>query len=239
LNEHLRTLYEIQKLDTRIIDNEKRRSSAPQRIQEMELEIANASEKALKEEEIIEELDRERRRKEQELESEKDKIKKAQAKLYDVKTNKEYQALTKEIEAAQAANDKTEEEIIVLFERIEELKREHQELSSKLISRQKEIAFERKQIEDEVKSLDDVINILQADKLRLLEHLDRGVIQRYEVLIERRGGVAVVSAKNGVCLGCYMNIPPQLFIEVTKNNQFITCPSCNRIFYYVEDEEQE
>lgn len=239
MNEKLKTLYQIQKLDTKIIGNERKRASAPQRIQEMEQEVADAGEKALREREIIDELDRERKRKEKELEAEKEKIKKAQAKLYEVKTNKEYQALLKEIEAAQAANDKTEEEIIVLLERIEDLKREHEELSSRLNTRQKEIGTERKQIEEEMKSVDDIIETLRAEKKKLLARLDNDVIQRYEVLIERRGGVAVVSARNGVCLGCYMNIPPQLFIEVTKNSQFITCPSCNRIFYYLEDEEQE
>lgn len=239
MNEQLKTLYEIQKLDTKIIANERRRASAPQHIQEIEQEMAGANEKALKEKEIIDELDRERRRKEKELETEKDKIKKAQGKLYEVKTNKEYQALLKEIESAQAGNDKTEEEIIVLLERIEDLKREHEELSSRLSIKQQEIAAEKKQIEEEMKSVDDVTEVLKKEKQQLLEHLDNDVIQRYEVLIERRGGIAVVSARNGVCLGCYMNIPPQLFIEVTKNCEFITCPSCNRIFYYLEDEDQE
>lgn len=239
MNEQLKTLYQIQKLDTKIHGNEKRRASAPQRIQEMEQEVADASEKALKEKEIIDEIDKERRRKEKELEAEKEKIKKAQSKLYDVKTNKEYQALLKEIEAAQAANDRTEEEIIVLLERTEELKKDHQELTSRLEARQKEIGIERKQIEEEMKSVDDVIHQLKTEKEKHLGLLDRGLIQRYDVLIERRGGIAVVSAKNGVCLGCYMNIPPQLFIEVTKNCQLITCPSCNRIFYYLEDEEQQ
>jgi len=42
--------------------------------------------------------------------------------------------------------------------------------------------------------------------------------------------------KNGTCLGCFMNIPPQLFIEVMKNSRLITCPSCNRIFFYNEEE---
>jgi predicted nucleic acid-binding Zn-ribbon protein len=55
------------------------------------------------------------------------------------------------------------------------------------------------------------------------------------MLISRRGGTAVVNVKNGVCLGCFMNIPPQLFIEVTKNNRLILCPSCNRIFYFTEE----
>ena len=69
-----------------------------------------------------------------------------------------------------------------------------------------------------------------------LAGVSKDVKSRYNILLERRGGVAVVNVKNGVCLGCFMNIPPQLFIEVTKNEQFITCPSCNRIFCYSEEE---
>ena len=55
-------------------------------------------------------------------------------------------------------------------------------------------------------------------------------------LREKRNGIAVSTAKNGVCLGCFMNIPPQLFIEVTKNRQLIQCPSCGRILYFSVNE---
>lgn len=239
MNEQLKTLYQVQKLDTKILGNEKRRSSAPLRIQEMEREVAEASEKASKEKEIIDEIDKERSRKEKELEAEKEKIKKSQAKLHEVKTNKEYQALLKEIEAAQGSNDRTEEEILLLLERVEEMKKDNQEMASLLDMRIKEMRVEKKQIEEEMKTIDDVVGQLKAERQKHMALLEKNLIQRYDVLIERRAGVAVVSAKNGVCLGCYMNIPPQLFIEVTKNNQLITCPSCNRIFYYLEDEDQE
>ena len=66
-----------------------------------------------------------RRKKEKELEADKDKIKKFEAKLYEVKTNKEYQALLKEIEAAKAANDKTEEDILVLMDKVEDIKKDY------------------------------------------------------------------------------------------------------------------
>ena len=82
--------------------------------------------KAGKRKGVIEELEKERKKKEQELEGEKAQIKKVEAKLHEVKTNKEYQAILKETEAARAENDKTEEEIIVLMERTEELKKDYQ-----------------------------------------------------------------------------------------------------------------
>jgi hypothetical protein len=84
-------------------------------------------------------------------------------------------------------------------------------------------------------SLDSVVKKLKKERDALLSRVGGEAKARYKVLLEKRSGLAVVNVKNGTCLGCYMNIPPQLFIEVTKNARLITCPSCNRIFYYQEE----
>ncbi len=235
LKEELETLCEVQKVDTRIIENEKKRALGPQKIEEMQKEIAETRERLAREKVVIEELENERRRKEQELEVEKSQVKKAETKLYEVKTNKEYQAILKEIEAARANNDKTEEEVIVLLERIEELKKDLQVSTKELAKREKEGADEIKELEKQIKAADTVVIELRKEKERLLARVSDGLRARYNILIEKRGGLAVVNVKNGTCMGCFMNIPPQLFIEVMKNNRAITCPSCNRIFFYVEE----
>jgi predicted nucleic acid-binding Zn-ribbon protein len=238
LNEELRILSEVQKLDTKILENERKRAQAPVKMETMEKELAQTRDTVAREKEVIEELDKERKRKEKELESEKENIKKSESKLHEVKTNKQYQASLKEIEAAQAANDKTEEEIILLMERAEELKKDHGKASAYLAKREKEAGAELKAVEQEMRSVDDVISQLKKEKAGLLAHVGSKVQSRYQILLDKRGGVAVVNVKNGVCLGCFMNIPPQLFIEAMKNHQFIACPSCNRLFYYLEDEQE-
>jgi hypothetical protein len=232
----LETLCQVQKLDTKIIENEKKRALGPQRIEEMTREVGQLKEKAAKEKEVIEELEKERRKKEQELEAEKAQVKKVETKLSEVKTNKEYQAILKEIEAARAANDKTEEEIILLMERVEELKKDHQSSVKQLSKREKETAEEIRELEKEIKTVDGVVADLRREKEKLLKDVGADLKARYKILIEKRGGLAVVNVKNGTCLGCFMNIPPQLFIEVMKNSKLITCPSCNRIFFYSEEE---
>jgi len=236
LNLELETLCQVQKLDTKIIENEKKRALGPQRIEEMTREVGQLKEKAAKEKEVIEELEKERRKKEQELEAEKAQVKKVETKLSEVKTNKEYQAILKEIEAARAANDKTEEEIILLMERVEELKKDHQSSVKQLSKREKETAEEIRELEKEIKTVDGVVADLRREKEKLLKDVGADLKARYKILIEKRGGLAVVNVKNGTCLGCFMNIPPQLFIEVMKNSKLITCPSCNRIFFYSEEE---
>ncbi|HVN25433.1 MAG TPA: C4-type zinc ribbon domain-containing protein [Syntrophorhabdales bacterium] len=234
--EELGTLCEMQKLDTQLIEHERKRAQGPRRIAEIEQDLQNAKEKLSKEKEVIEELDKERRRKEKELDDEKERIKKVQSKLYEIKTNKEYQAVLKETEAAQAANDKTEEEIILLLERIEELRKDYEASIAYVKKRDKEVEIEKKELEKEMTSVEAVVTELRKQRDALLKNVSKEAKARYHTLMEKRNGLAIVNVKNGVCLGCYMNIPPQLFIEVTKNASLISCPSCNRIFCYQEEE---
>jgi uncharacterized protein len=236
LNEELETLCEVQKIDTMIIENEKKKASGPKRIEEMEKEISVTRDKLDREKIVVEELEKERRKKEIELETEKTQVKKAEAKLYEVKTNKEYQAILKEIETARTNNEKTEEEILVLLDRIEELKTDLDVSSKELAKREKEVKEDTKILQKEISSVENIVVELQNERTRLLRGIDNSLRVRYDTLIEKRGGLAIVNAKNGTCMGCFMNIPPQLFIEVMKNSEVIACPSCNRIFVYSEED---
>jgi len=217
-----------------IIENERKLVSTPKKIEKMDHDIQAMHEKVDKEKEILEEFEKERRKKEKELELEKEKIKKFESKLYEVKTNKEYQALLKEIETAKQANDKEEEEIIEIMVKFEELKKDFESTSKTLKEKEKVAEVEKKKLLNEADSIEKTIKDLTQQRDNLLSVVDKTLRDTYNRLISRRGGTAVVNVKNGVCLGCFMNIPPQLFIEVTKNNRLILCPSCNRIFYFTE-----
>ena len=201
----------------------------------MDHDIKAMHDKVTKEKEILEELEKDRKRKEKELEMEKEKIKKFESKLYEVKTNKEYQALLKEIETAKQSNDKEEEEIIEIMVKVEDLKKDFEATSKLLKEKEKVVETEKKKLMTEMESIDKTIVDLKQQRDNLLSVVGKTLRETYSMLISRRGGTAVVNVKNGVCLGCFMNIPPQLFIEVTKNNRLILCPSCNRIFYFTEE----
>ncbi|OPY73198.1 MAG: putative zinc ribbon domain protein [Syntrophorhabdus sp. PtaU1.Bin058] len=236
MEHELGTLYEAQKIELQIIEKETKRQTAPKKLQEMDEELKQLKERLEKEKTIFEELEKERKKKEKELDVDKDKIKKIESKLYEVKTNKEYQALLKEIEAAKATNDKTEEDILTLMEKIEELKKDYESSQVKLQKRGKDIEVEKARLDTEVQSMDKIIGELKVQRDNLLSVVSNELRSKYDMLKVRRGGIAVTNVKNGVCLGCFMNIPPQLFIEVTKNKRLIQCPSCNRILYFTDSE---
>jgi len=236
VEQELETLFEAQKIESMIMEGEQKLLQAPRRLKQMEDELGAVREKIEKEKEIIEELEKERRKKEKELEVEKDKIKKLEVRLYDVKTNKEYQALLKEIESAKEANDRTEEDVLVLMDKVEDLKKDFEGSTVQLKKLEKESEIERAEIEKETRSMGEVIAKLTTERDNLLSVVSENLRTIYGILREKRGGVAVTNVKHGVCLGCNMNIPPQLFIEVTKNKQLIQCPSCNRILYFREND---
>lgn len=236
MEQELGTLFEAQKIESMIMENEQKLLQAPIKLKAMEEEMSMVRQKIEKEKEIIEELDKERRKKEKELETDKEKIKKLEVKLYDVKTNKEYQALLKEIEAAKETNDRTEEDVLVLMDKIEDLRKDNEASTEQLKKREKESEVEKIEIEKEIQSMDEIITRLTTERDNLLSVVSDSLRNIYGILRERRGGVAVTNVKNGVCMGCHMNIPPQLFIEVTKNKQLIQCPSCNRILFFREND---
>ena len=236
MEQELNTIYEAQKIDLKILEKERVLLSTPNMIKNMDSELESARTKIQKEKEVIEELEKERRKKEKELEVEKDKIKKLEAKLYEVKTNKEYQALLKEIEAAKISNDNTEEDILVLMDKAEDIRKDHDSTVANLQAREKEIRIEKEKIEKDIQSMDATIAELKTERDNLLSVVNESLRSTYLLLREKRNGIAVSTAKNGVCLGCFMNIPPQLYIEVTKNRQLIQCPSCGRILYFLVNE---
>ena len=67
------------------------------------------------------------------------------------------------------------------------------------------------------------------------KNLDPFLMNRFAKISKMNNGSAVVPVINEVCMGCYMNIPPQLFIEVQRAKKMITCPQCSRIIYFEKE----
>ena len=102
--------------------------------------------------------------------------------------------------------------------------------------------------EAEAVALKDTIARLGADIERdrarragLIETVDAELRRRYEMILSRRGGLAVVQVRDGACTGCRMRVPPQLFNQIQRNEQVILCPSCQRMLHWqpAQDEASE
>jgi predicted nucleic acid-binding Zn-ribbon protein len=233
--EQLELLRELQRIDLDLKHIKEERERYPKEIKKLDEKKNIEKEKMQKEKERIELLEKERRQKEGHLNLEQEKIKRAEGRMFEVKTNKEYQALLNEVDAIKEASSREEEEILKILDEIDELKKS-------LSKREKEVAVVMEKVEAEKKIIqekmvqDDEIWKKRMERREVLtKQLESKLYKLYNTLKEKRQGVGVVSVKHETCQGCFVNVPPQMFIEVQKNNALIRCPNCNRILHWEGD----
>jgi predicted nucleic acid-binding Zn-ribbon protein len=164
------------------------------------------------------------------------KISKYRDQMMSVKTNEEYRALQHEIEHAQQAIRKVEDEILNLMLEAETTQADLKSAEARLKEDQAMVHSERKQLEESNK------NDLSALESYLKERkeIEAGVsspdlISRYERVKKHRGGIGVSAARNEICEICQVRIRPQVYQEIRKNDQIIACDACQRILYNPEN----
>ncbi len=232
MEENLILLEKLQDIDLLIDEINNKKERYPKDIEKLDLKLGEENKKIEVERERLKKLDKDRRRKEGEIQIETERIKNLESKLYEVKTNKEYESILKEIAEGKRMNMEREDEILTILDESDVLKKEIEDKEKNFNSLKEE--FERKKIElkeeftKATNELEKKINIRND----LLKEIDSSLINKYNIIRERRGGLAVVPVKNGICQGCHINIPPQMFNEIRKNGDIKNCPSCSRFLYW-------
>jgi predicted nucleic acid-binding Zn-ribbon protein len=162
------------------------------------------------------------------------KVEKLKARTSEIKTNKEYQALLKEIEAAEQENKAIEDEILVLMEQIDVAAASITAAEKKARDDEETIVAEQKEHEAAFVKLEEELKESERQRQETAARIDPMVLAQYQKLLASKAGIAIAEARGESCSGCYMSIPPQVFVNVKKNSSIITCPHCGRILYYKE-----
>jgi predicted nucleic acid-binding Zn-ribbon protein len=232
LKEQLELLWGLQKIDLGLKNIKEERDRYPKEIKKLDVKQNIERERIQKEKEKLELLEKERRQKEKQLISEQDKIKRAEGRMFEVKTNKEYQALLTEIDAIKGGASLAEEEILQIMEEIDGLKKDLLKREKEMAANLEKIEGERKKIQERMAEGDEAWKKNTERREILSKRLESKLFKLYNTLKEKRQGIGVVSVKHETCQGCFVNVPPQMFIEVQRNNALIRCPHCNRILYW-------
>jgi len=168
------------------------------------------------------------------------KREKAEKNMESISTQREYEALDKEIEDAagkeQEFRNKLQREVRIISDLDEEIKQ-----SQALIEQQEmELDERRRDIEKEVASKEDQLKALsQKENDLALELNDPDVLFKFERIIRNKMGKGIVAIKGGVCMGCHMILPAQFANTVRQGEEIVFCPYCSRILYYEESEQSE
>ncbi len=232
MKDQLELVWELQKIDLDLKHIKEERERYPREIKKLDEKMSIEKERLQTEKGKVDLLEKERREKERQLSSSQEKIKKTEGRMSEVKTNKEYQALLTEIETIKSASSREEEEILQVLEEIDELKKDFSKREKEVVILLEKIESEKKMIQERM-AQDEVAWKQQMERREgLSKQIESKLNKLYNTLKEKRQGVGVVNVRQETCQGCFVHIPPQMFIEVQKNNEIIRCPNCNRILYF-------
>jgi hypothetical protein len=230
----LQTLIDLQGLDSRIAGLEAELARLPLQIEETQRSVAEARKAVDDLKGKLDSTKKDIRSKENDLESSATKRAKCEARLYEVKTNKEYSAVLAEIEGIKQEKAKIEEEILTLMESQERLAVEIREVESRLRGREAEGTLEEAAVRSRLQTVETDLALVRGDRESLVRQLPRDLLASYEKLLRHLANLAVVQVlPGGICGGCRVTLTPQRIQEVKQQSALYTCESCGRYQYWL------
>lgn len=232
MKEQLGYLVEIQDIDKAICELKEKKRRLPEMIEEARrsFDTAKANLEMAKTE--LDELTKKRREKERELDVHEEKITKLKGRLNEVKTNKEYQAHLIEIESAAQEKGRIEEELLTIMENLDSKTGDLKEEEKLISEEEKKLDIEITRVDRDIEKIGDGLKELGSVYQALSSKIEESLLNDYLHLKAIRKDIAVVPIKNGACLGCLLQLPPQLIAEAKKNDKIMTCSYCHRILYW-------
>ncbi len=225
----LTTLYELQLIDDQLDILEELRGDLPLTVNELNSQIQGIQDQIdAKENEKKESLET-RKSNDTEIERLNTGLKKFKAQLYQVRNNKEYDALTKEIDHSEEQVEKLETENIEMEDLVERLKIDIQEMSPQLIILKDELKVKEEELKKIIKANEREEAKLNDKREKVAAQVRKSDYNTYMRIRKACGGKAMVTINRSACSGCHNVVPPQRQLEIRQNKRLYTCESCGRL----------
>jgi predicted nucleic acid-binding Zn-ribbon protein len=228
--EKLKALYDLQLVDTAIDKIRILRGELPLEVQDLEDEIEGLQTRVSKYDDDIESLDKSINGKKQEIANAQELIKKYEEQQNNVRNNREYDSLSKEIEFQTLEIELCEKRIREFTAQIDEKKVVIEESRTVLDERKLDLENKKKELEEiiaETKKEEEVMEKKSDDLKDIIE--SRLVTAYKKIRANARNGLAVVPVERDSCGGCFNKIPPQRQLDIASMKKIIVCEYCGRI----------
>lgn len=234
--DQISSLVKLQQIEIETRSIKMNLDSVDQRLEALDDRLRNFKQVIEQQESVINQLNQEYRGYESDVRVNLDRIKKSEAKLSSVKTNKEYQASLKEIDELKEKNSKFEDEMIEFLDRIEEAENGLKTKMTEYSELQTQTNNEKEIIQKETEEGRLKLEKLEAQWEAISAVIDAGLFATYnQVKLHQSNAIGIVAVIDAVCQGCYMNIPPQMYNELQRGDSLKKCPICERIIYWKKD----
>jgi uncharacterized protein len=174
-----------------------------------------------------------RREIEKDLAAVQGRLSKFKNQLMEVKTNKEYQAMQKEMSIAEHEISDQETKLLERMEEADVLAVELKTADAALKTEQAEIARDRQALASEQANLAQDLQRTIEERAEVAARVSRDALAVFDRVAHGRKGLAMAEARDGLCTVCHVRLRPQVFNEARRNDGIIQCESCTRILYFV------
>ena len=234
----LDTLFKLQEIDDRLLDKKREIDEYEKQIAERKAAMDACTAQVEKLGVQRKTLVNDRAFAERRFNEQQDQLKERRQRQGRMRTEKELRANENEIGSMRDEISQQEEELLALMSQVEQIegqveaaRNEHNEIEA---ADKQHVAEAAERIEE----LRAGIAKISEERGAVTGDLEGDLLQRYDRVLERRGGRAVVQIISGGCAGCFMQIPPQMVIEIMRTRAVRVCPNCQRILH-VHEQQQE
>jgi predicted nucleic acid-binding Zn-ribbon protein len=222
-------LFALQQVDSNFDELQDLKGDLPGIVQSLQNEILNQENLKKELEETVKRSLVSRDEADTEIVALREKIEKYKAQQFEVKSNKQYDALGREIDYSQERISKLTKELELLEGKASMARDDAQKIGPEL----ERLATELKEKSDELALVNKEHEVeelkLRHEREKLIARIQKNDLQMYERIRKAKSGLAVVPVKRSSCGGCYNRIPPQRVLELRKNAHLMTCERCGRI----------
>ncbi len=231
----LASLYTLQLIDTHIDKIRIVRGELPLEVQDLEDEIEGLETRVSKYHQEVSELEMEITQRHNAIKESQELVKKYEAQQMNVRNNREYDSLNKEIEYQSLEIQLSEKKINEFTAAIENKKQMVETAVAELEERKNDLEVKNSELKDIVEETQKEEEQLREKSFKQEENIDERLLSAYKRIRENaRNGLAVVPVERDACGGCFNKIPPQRQLDIRLNKKIIVCEYCGRILVDTE-----
>jgi len=233
----LESLQKLQSIDSEIAELQKVRGALPEEIMDLEDEIAGYETRIEKQNAELTDMEEGIDANKIGIKDAEKLIKKYGEQQMNVRNNREYDAITKEVELQQLEIQIIEKRIKESYDKIELKKVEIKETEGKRSERKKDLKSKKEELATITSESEADEKKFEKSRNKAAKQIEARLLNSYEkVRKNMRNGLAVVPVMRGACGGCFNIVPPQKQAEIREEKKVMVCEHCGRIMASVVDE---
>lgn len=242
VEEKLRALYDLQLIDSRIDEIRNMRGELPLEVQDLEDEVAGMNTRLEKLNADLQNFEDQITDRKNSIEESKILIKKYTAHQDNVRNNREYDSLTKEVEYQELEIQLAEKHIKEFRAQIEHKKQVIEDTKERFKEREEHLKHKKDELDEILKETEKEENTLIEESKKFEETIEPRLVKAYKrIRSSVKNGLAVVPVERGASAGSFFTIPPQVQMEIAGRKKIITDEHSGRILVdpNLAKEEQE